>query len=93
VQGFYQRRPVQEVSLEAVDGASADGDLYAAIEDELDAHALLDGLPAREREVAVLRWLRGLEIEDVARELGIERNAVDQALYRARRRLRGMMAA
>jgi DNA-directed RNA polymerase specialized sigma24 family protein len=42
--------------------------------------------------VAVLRWLRGLEIEDVARELGIERNAVDQALYRARRRLRGMMA-
>jgi len=91
VKGFYRRSPVQEVSLEAVEGAPADGDLYAAIEAELDGHALLEGLPPRERQVAVLRWLRGLEIEDVARELGIERNAVDQALHRARRRLRGMM--
>jgi RNA polymerase sigma factor (sigma-70 family) len=92
VQGFYERRPVQELPLEEVEGDGArDGDLYAAIEAELDAGRLLDGLPPREREVAILCWLRGLEIEDVARELGIERNAVDQALHRARRRLRGMM--
>ena len=92
VQGFYERRPVDEVSLDAADpGGAGDGDLYAAIESELDAHALLDGLPQREREVAVLCWLRGLEIGDVARQLGIDRNAVDQALHRARRRLRGMM--
>ena len=83
---------MQEIPLEEVEGEGArDGDLYAAIEAELDAGRLLNGLPPREREVAILCWLRGLEIEDVARELGIERNAVDQALYRARRRLRGMM--
>ena len=90
VQGFYERGLVQEVPLE-VDGDGASGDVYEAVEAELDAHALVDGLPAREREVAILRWLRGLEIEDIARELGIERNAVDQALHRARQKLRGMM--
>jgi RNA polymerase sigma-70 factor (ECF subfamily) len=90
VQGFYERVPVQEVPLE-VDGDGAAEDVYAAVESELDVSALVDGLPAREREVAILRWLRGLEIEDIARELGIERNAVDQALHRARQKLRGMM--
>jgi RNA polymerase sigma factor (sigma-70 family) len=90
VQGFYERGPVQEVPLE-VDGDGAAEDVYAAVESELDVSALVDGLPAREREVAILRWLRGLEIEDIARELGIERNAVDQALHRARQKLRGMM--
>jgi DNA-directed RNA polymerase specialized sigma24 family protein len=32
-----------------------------------------------------------MEIEAAARELGIERNAADQALHRARKKLRGMM--
>jgi RNA polymerase sigma factor (sigma-70 family) len=91
VRGFYEPGRVQEVSLEAGDGDEGAADVYAAIEAELDAHLLLDGLPPRERECVVLCWLRGLEIEAVARELGIERNAVDQALHRARRRLREMM--
>jgi RNA polymerase sigma factor (sigma-70 family) len=90
VRGFYRRGPVQEIPLE-VDGDGPVEDVYDAVEAELDAHALVDGLPARERQVAILRWLRGLEIEDIARELGLERNAVDQALYRARQKLRGMM--
>jgi RNA polymerase sigma factor (sigma-70 family) len=87
VKGFYEPGRVREIPL-GLDEGPADGDVFAAIESELDAHRLLDGLPPREREVAVLCWLRGLEIEDVARELGIDRNAVDQALYRARRKLR-----
>ena len=85
VQGFYAPGKVQEVPL---DVESADGDVYAAVEAELDAARVLEGLPPREREVAMLCWLRGVEIDDAARELGIERNAVDQALHRARRKLR-----
>lgn len=91
VRGFYERRPVQEIPLEAVAGAEDDDDVYRAIEAELDARLLLDGLPQREREVVVLCWLRGMEIEAAARALGIERNNADQALHRARRRLREMM--
>jgi RNA polymerase sigma factor (sigma-70 family) len=94
VRGFYERGSVQELPLETTgESAVADGDLYAAIEAELDAHLLLDGLPPRERDLAILCWLRGMEIEAAARELGIERNAADQALHRARKKLRGMMGS
>jgi RNA polymerase sigma factor (sigma-70 family) len=84
---------VQEIPLSVQDGhhPGVSDDVYAALESELDVHQLLDGLPEREREVVLLCWLRGREIADVAREVGIERNAVDQALHRARQRLRGMM--
>lgn len=44
-------------------------------------------LPPGDRRVAELRWLRGLEPEEVATRLGRTRNAVDQALFRARREL------
>ena len=92
VKGFYEPGRVQEIPLAVGDDAGVDGaDVYAAIESELDAHQLLDGLPGRERKVVLLCWLRGIEIADAARQLGMERNAVDQALHRARRRLRGMM--
>jgi RNA polymerase sigma factor (sigma-70 family) len=51
---------------------------------ELDAQAsvagLLAGLPERQRQCWTLR-LAGLEPEQIAAELGMKRNAVDQALH------------
>jgi len=38
--------------------------------------------------VLELRYLEGYDHEEIARRLGIERNAVDQALHRGHRRLR-----
>jgi RNA polymerase sigma factor (sigma-70 family) len=49
-------------------------------------------LPERARQVGALRYLRGWEIEEIAAELDIDRNAVDQALHRARRALCEMLS-
>jgi RNA polymerase sigma factor (sigma-70 family) len=58
---------------------------------ELDARysveALLAGLPARQRECWALR-LAGLEPDRIAAELGMTRNAVDQALHNGRKKLK-----
>ena len=45
-------------------------------------------LPERARRVCELRYLLGLEIDEIARQLEMTRNAVDQALHRAHARLR-----
>jgi RNA polymerase sigma factor (sigma-70 family) len=49
---------------------------------------LLGALPTREREVAERRYVHALEPDQIAEELGITRNNVDQALSRARSKLR-----
>lgn len=49
---------------------------------------LCEQLPEREREVALRRYLQDMEIEQIAEELDMTRNAVDQALFRARKKLR-----
>jgi RNA polymerase sigma-70 factor (ECF subfamily) len=48
-------------------------------------------LPWRYREVVVLRYLEGMEIEQLAQVLGQRRNAVEVRLHRARERLREML--
>jgi RNA polymerase sigma factor (sigma-70 family) len=45
-------------------------------------------LPDGERRVFDLRFFGGLEIAEIARRLGMNRNAVDQVLHRIRVRLR-----
>ncbi len=54
---------------------------------------MLQALAPREREVIELRLLEGLEIDEIAERLGMTRNAVDQALFRGRRRLRELIDA
>ena len=49
---------------------------------------LIGELPGRAREVVELRYLDGLEHDEIAARLGIERNNVDQALHRGHLRLR-----
>jgi RNA polymerase sigma factor (sigma-70 family) len=53
-----------------------------------DLGLMFAGLPERAREVLRLRYIEGLEIEEIAERLAIERNAVDQALHRGHRKLR-----
>jgi len=61
------------------------------VEERAWMESLFRRLPDRERQVMTLVHLDGLTIEETARRLAIERNAVDQALHRARRRLRELM--
>lgn len=70
-------------------------DWNAAGPDESDAvishyylEELIAPLPERSRRVLELRYLKGVEISEIGRELDIRRNAVDQALHRGHKALR-----
>jgi RNA polymerase sigma-70 factor, ECF subfamily len=70
----------------------------ASVEDEhpalerLSLRELFASLPDRARRVCELRYLAGLEIDEIAQQLEMTRNAVDQALHRAHARLRDLVA-
>jgi RNA polymerase sigma factor (sigma-70 family) len=53
-------------------------------------HAAVRSLSSRHRRVVSL-WMEGLTPGQIARELGIKRNAADALLHRARRRLAGAL--
>ena len=48
-------------------------------------------LPARQRQVIVLKYLADLLEHDIAELLGVSRSAVSSALTDARRRLQGVL--
>jgi RNA polymerase sigma factor (sigma-70 family) len=75
-----------------VDPEAGDDPLERAAE-RLGLEQIFARLPAREREVLALRYLDGREIGEIAEQLGMTRNAVDQALFRGRRRLRELLRA
>lgn len=50
------------------------------------------GLGSKHREVVVLRYLEGMEIEEIARVLGVSRSAVEVRLHRARQELKDVLA-
>ena len=54
---------------------------------------LFDDLPEKTRAVLERRYLRGLEHDEIAQELGMTRNAVDQALHRGHEKLRETVTA
>jgi RNA polymerase sigma factor (sigma-70 family) len=68
--------------------AADPSDGYVAVDDRSLLEELFADLPQAEREVAWLRFAEGLEIEEIARRLHKTRNAVDQALFRIRNRVR-----
>jgi RNA polymerase sigma factor (sigma-70 family) len=83
---YYAERKRREAELpEEQAGDSVDE--FEHIESNLDFDRLLADLPGRERQVAALRWRHGLEVPQIAEILGIETNAVHQALFRAHRKL------
>lgn len=53
-----------------------------------EANQLLGTLPAGMREVLMLRHMHGLELDEIAAELGMQPGAVRVALSRARKKIR-----
>ena len=92
IRDHFAGRPTDVPLPEGWDVPSGD-DPYADWEQRHDVAALLAELPAGEREVAELRYLEGLDIDQVAERLGKSRNAVDQALWRAHGKLRSHLDA
>jgi RNA polymerase sigma factor (sigma-70 family) len=82
----YAPKPLKEVELEEHEDSGPDP--YSAFESDYDLDVLLEGLPTREHEVAVLRLREGLEPEEIAERLGANRNAVDQAWHRVKQKLK-----
>lgn len=72
---------------DVADPAGEDG--YGAVVDRLTVEGLLERLPEGDRRVMRLRYIDGRPPADIARELAMTRNAVDQALWRGRGMLKG----
>jgi RNA polymerase sigma factor (sigma-70 family) len=71
---------------DAVDpGAEAE---LGRVDDAIALRDLFDGLPPRDGRVMTMHVLDEMTPAEIAGSLGISRNAVDQALFRARRALR-----
>ena len=93
IKEYYTPEKFSQVEL---DERLASEDPLNGLESELDfdpdLERLLEGLPLRAREVALLRIRDDLEPAEIATKLGIDRNAVDQAWHRAARQLRERMS-
>ena len=68
-------------------------DAYAAWEADYDLATLFRDLPHRQREVLELRYRLGLTPAEIATELGIEANAVHQALHNGHQKLKEKLGA
>ena len=84
---FFAEKKRQPGEL-AEDPAEEGPDALADAESEIAFEHLIAGLPPRERQVVELRWGHGLEAQEIGEMLGIEANAVHQALFRAHAKLR-----
>jgi RNA polymerase sigma-70 factor, ECF subfamily len=58
------------------------------VEADFYVEGLFAELPERQRQVLELRYLSGLDHEEIARRLGMTRNAVDQVLHNGHEKLR-----
>lgn len=66
-------------------------DDYDGIDVRLTVETIIAALPEGDRIPTRLRYVEGCEIPEIARRLGRTRNAIDQALARGRRHLRGRL--
>jgi RNA polymerase sigma factor (sigma-70 family) len=84
--GFYARGKALHVEL--WDEHEAVGSEFGDVETRYDLERALAELPPGDGEIARLRFLEGLEIEEIAEHVDKARNTIDQALFRARKRLK-----
>ena len=78
----------RDVTLLPEEWDAAAPDAFAEWEAEHDFAAWVAPLSERQREALRLRYVEGLEVAEIARRLGIEPNACDQLLWRARDKLK-----
>lgn len=76
-----------------IDGVERPDQAFERREDLRAALAAVERLPARQRDVIVLRELEGRSYEEIAHELGVSGGAVRQLLHRGRVGLRGAATA
>lgn len=79
-----RRRKLEETLLRRFPARPADGDLPAPAG---EAWAIVAGLPRRQREVVVLRFVADLPEDHIAAALGIARGTVSSTLADAKRSL------
>jgi RNA polymerase sigma factor (sigma-70 family) len=85
LRGFYP--PAKQDGTLPDDWDPAAPDAFAEWEEYEDLGALFVDLPQRQREVLELRYLEGLAQDQIAERLGVNRNAVDQALHNGHKKL------
>lgn len=85
LRGFYSN-PAEAELPEQWDAEGPDA--YAEWEADYDLASLFSDLPRRQRQVLDLRYRAGMTPAEIAAELGIEANAVHQALHNGHRKLK-----
>ncbi len=98
---FRRHKRFQSLSLEAVDwddqagqnqsgdwGAADGGDIAEQIVERMELHQVITTLPADQRTVFILRFIEGLDLEQVATALDKSVVAVKSLQFRAVRNLR-----
>jgi RNA polymerase sigma-70 factor (ECF subfamily) len=80
-----QRLPRQKLA-DAADGATLDSEIREKVREAVGR------LPARDRELIVLRYLEQMDVDELAEVLNLKRNAVEVRLHRARERLRKLLS-
>ena len=88
---YFEGRPTDVPLPDDWNPSEADGEENVISHYYLEE--LLAPLPERARRVLELRYIKGAEIPQIADELGIKRNAVDQALHRGHEALRAVLLA
>lgn len=78
-------RAARRETVRSPDPAAGDGELFERVRHAVQA------LPARDREVVVLRYLEEMPVQAVADLLHLRRNTVDVRLTRARAKLRAAL--
>ena len=85
LRGFYPGAKQDGTLPESWDPEAPDA--FAQWEHDYDLDRLFAELPPRQREVADLVYREGLSHEQIAQRLDVKRNAVDQALHNAHKKL------
>lgn len=87
VQEYFQGKPGDVALPDGWDPCASD-DTETEVLGRAFVEAVLESLDGREREVLELRYWHGMEHDQIAQELQITRNNVDQILYRGHRAIR-----
>jgi RNA polymerase sigma factor (sigma-70 family) len=90
--GWLLRQKAQTPTESAAQAPPADRAALGA-ETRDQVRQSVASLPARDREVIVLRYFEQMEVAEIAQVLGLKRGAVEVRLHRARERLRVLLPA